>query len=218
MPPPVKLLISWDDDAAPSLAAGAVELDATTLIGFESAAEVTEHPVERGPSVGDHIRPNNGTVTLEGVVTDAPITLPTTQAPGVSVASGTVSLPGGGTAVAQRFSGTINRVRLCDETLRELVEAGALVTLTSGLRTVDSLAITRYAPERNADTGNSMKVTMAFKRVRIATTARAPVPLVRRAQVTLDRGAQPADNRTAAARLSDTAPMQALGRLLAGGG
>lgn len=218
MPPPVKLLISWDDDAAPSLAAGAVELDATTLIGFESAAEVTEHPVETGPSVGDHIRPMNGTVTLEGIITDAPIVLPSTQAQGVSVASGTVSLPGGGTAVAQRFSGTINRVRLCDETLRELVEAGALVTLTSGLRTVDSLAITRYAPERNADTGNSMKVTMAFKRVRIATTARAPVPLVRRAQVTLDRGAQPADNRTAAARLSDTAPMQALGRLLAGGG
>lgn len=214
----VKLMLSWDDDAAPGLAAGAVELDATTLIGFESAAEVTEHPVERGPSVGDHIRPMNGTVTLEGIITDAPIVLPSTQAQGVSVASGTVSLPGGGTAVAQRFSGTINRVRLCDETLRELVEAGALVTLTSGLRTVDSLAITRYAPERNADTGNSMKVTMAFKRVRIATTARAPVPLVRRAQVTLDRGAQPADNRTAAARLSDTAPMQALGRLLAGGG
>ena len=218
MPPPVKLLISWDDDAAPSLAAGAVELDATTLIGFESAAEVTEHPVETGPSVGDHIRPMNGTVTLEGIITDAPIVLPSTQAQGVSAASGTVSLPGGGTAVAQRFSGTINRVRLCDETLRGLVEAGALVTLTSGLRTVDSLAITRYAPERNADTGNSMKVTMAFKRVRIATTARAPVPLVRRAQVTLDRGAQPADNRTAAARISDTAPMRALGSLLAGGG
>lgn len=216
--PAVKLLISWDDDAAPGLAAGAVELDAVSLLGFESAAEVTEHPVETGPSVGDHIRPMNGTVTLEGIITDAPIVLPSTQAQGVSVASGTVSLPGGGTAVAQRFSGTINRVRLCDETLRGLVEAGALVTLTSGLRTVDSLAITRYAPERNADTGNSMKVTMAFKRVRIATTARAPVPLVRRAQVTLDRGAQPADNRTAAARLSDTAPMQALGRLLAGGG
>lgn len=214
----VKLMLSWDDDAAPGLAAGAVELDAVSLLGFESAAEVTEHPVETGPSVGDHIRPMNGTVTLEGIITDAPIVLPSTQAQGVSVASGTVSLPGGGTAVAQRFSGTINRVRLCDETLRELVEAGALVTLTSGLRTVDSLAITRYAPERNADTGNSMKVTMAFKRVRIATTARAPVPLVRRAQVTLDRGAQPADNRTAAARLSDTAPMQALGRLLAGGG
>lgn len=210
MPPPVKLLISWDDDAAPGLAAGAVELDAVSLIGFESAAEVTEHPVETGASVGDHVRPTNGTVTMEGVITDAPIALPTTQAPGVSVASGTVSLPGGGTAVSSRFSGTINRMRLCDETLRGLVESGALVSVTSGLRTADSLAITRYRPERNADTGNSMKVTMELKRVRIATTARAPVPAVRRAQVQLDRGSQPADNRTAAARLADTAPMRRL--------
>lgn len=212
----VKTLLTWEDDAATNTTAGALEIDATSLIGFEAAAEVTEHPVESGPAVGDHVRPKNGTISLEGVITNTPITLPATQMNGVTIASASVTLPGGGTAVARQYSGVVDRVRVCDNVLLGLTNAGAIVSLTSGLRIVDSLAITRYRVEKNTDTGHSVRITMELKRVRIATTARAAVPLVRRARVTLERGAQPADNRSAAARIQDSAPMQTLGRLLTG--
>lgn len=208
----VKTLLTWE--AASNVAAGALELDATTLLGFETAAEVTEHPVETGPGVADHIRPLNGTLALEGVITDHPIALPATQMNGATLSPGTVDLPGGGRATVQRFSAPVDRVRVCDAVLQSLVDGGVLVTVTTGLRTTESLAIARHRAERNGETGESVKVVLEFKRVRLATTARAPVPLVRRAQVQLDRGAQPADNRTAAARLSDTAPMRRLAEAL----
>lgn len=211
----VKTLLTWE--AFSSVPAGALEIDAVGLLGFDQVAEVTEHPVETGSAVADHIRPQSGTVTTEGVITNAPLVLPSTQMNGATLAAGSVSLPDGSKATALRFSSAFDRVRDCDAVLQLLAESGALVSLSTGLRSVSSLAVSRYHAERNAETGESIKVTLELKRVRLATTARAPVPLVRRAQVQLERGAQPADNRTAAARLQDTAPMQALGRLLTGG-
>jgi len=208
--PAVKTMLTWEAAEAAGVAAGALELDATSLLGFETTAEVTEHPVERGPNVADHIRPMNGTLAMEGVITDHPIALPATQMNGATLAPAAVDLPGGGRATVQRFSADVDRVRLCDALLQTLVDGGVLVTVTTGLRTTDSLAIARHRAERNGETGESVKVTLEFKRVRLATTARAPVPLVRRAQVQSDRGAQPADNRTAGTRLADTAPMRAL--------
>lgn len=216
--PAVKTMLTWEASEAAGVAAGALELDATTLLGFEATAEVTEHPVERGPNVVDHIRPMNGTLAVEGVITDHPIALPATQMNGATLAPGAVDLSGGGRATVQRFSAPVDRVRACDAVLQSLVDGGVLVTVTAGLRTVESLAIARHRAERNGETGESVKVTLEFKRVRLATTARAPVPAVRRAQVRLERGAQPADNRTGLARVEDTGPMQALGRVLAGGG
>lgn len=211
----VKTLLTWE--AFSSVPAGALEIDATTLLGFETAAEIPEHPVEEGPAVSDHIRPMNGVITLEGVITNHPIILPSTQMNGATLASASVTLPDGSRATAWKFSAEVDRVRACDAAIQSVIDGGALVSLSAGLRSVDGLGFARYRAERNADTGESVKVTMELRKVRIATTARAPVPLVRRAQVQLERGAQPADNRTAAARLQDTAPMQALGRLLAGG-
>ena len=217
-PPPVRTMITWEDDAAAGVTAGALELDATSLLGFEDTAEVTEHPVETGAAVADHIRPLNGTLSLEGVITNTPLILPSTQMNGVTLSSGTVSLPGGGSVTVQKFSAPFDRVKACDEVLYGLIRAGARVTVTTGLRITESLAIARYRPEKHADTGDSIKVTLEFKRVRIATTARAPVPAVRRAQVTLERGAQPADNRSFLARTLDGGAPATAARTLARGG
>lgn len=208
----VKTMLTWE--ATSRVAAGALEIDATTLLGFETAAEITEHPVETGPNVADHIRPQNGVITLEGVVTNHPIELPGTQMNGATLTNASVNLPDGSRATVRKFSAEVDRVRACDAAIQSAVDGGALVSFSAGLRSVDGLAVARYRAERNGETGESVKVTMELRKVRLAATARAPVPLVRRAQVQLERGAQPADNRTAAARLSDTAPMRRLAEAL----
>lgn len=219
MAPPriTRTLLSWDDDPAVNVTAGALEIDATSILGFEETAEITEHPVETGTAVADHIRPLNGTISLEGVITNSPIILPATQMNGVTLAPAAVPLPGGGSVTAQKFSAPFDRVRACDEVLAGLIRAGARVTVTTGFRITESLGIARYKAEKNGETGDSVKITLELKRVRIATTARAPVPAVRRAQVTLERGAQPADNRSSAARIQDSAPMRAVLNALGGG-
>jgi hypothetical protein len=42
-------------------------------------AEVTDHPVENGPGITDHIRPTSRTVRIEGLVTNHPLELPLTH-------------------------------------------------------------------------------------------------------------------------------------------
>jgi len=118
---------------------------------------------------------------------------------GVTRTSGSIPLPGGERATAQVFSGPFDRVRACDRVLAALIEAGTLLTVTTGLRTTESLGLTRYKAERSSQHGDAVKVVLEFKRVRVASTRRVAVPAVRRAQVQVDRGAQPVDNRSALA-------------------
>lgn len=52
---------------------GAIELDAVLSEAFQGRAEVTSHPVERGPSISDHIRPEPRAIDIVGIVSDFPV-------------------------------------------------------------------------------------------------------------------------------------------------
>lgn len=199
----VRTLIQWTDAAG---ATGALEVDATMTRGWETAAEVSEFPVESGTDVTDNIRAKNGTITMEGVISNTPVVLPSTQMDGITLAPGSVALPGGDgaqKATLFRWSGVFDRRKACDGILRAISEAGAPVSLTTSLRTMTDLGITRYKVDEDGDTGESLKFIMEFKALRIATTQRAPVPAVRRLQVTAPRAVQPPDNRSTLARALD---------------
>lgn len=196
-------LIGWTDANG---VAGALEIDATKARGFELAAEVTEFPVESGSAITDHIRPTNGTVAIEGVISNTPLNAAATQMGGVTQSAQSVVLPGGdGTAKAtlHRWSGPFDRRLACDAILAGLVAAGTPVTLTTSLRILENLAITRYKVDESAETGEALPVVLEFKALRLATVARAPVPAVRRLQVPQQRGVVPADDRSALARALD---------------
>jgi hypothetical protein len=198
-----RTLLQWTDASG---ATGLLELDATPVRGFEQAAEVTEFPVETGSAITDHVRPLNPTVALEGVVSNTPIVAPATQLNGATQGPGVVQLRGPDGAVKAsliRFSRALDRVKLCDELLAGLVTSGTPVKLTTTLRTIENLAITRYKVDQDATTGESIKVTLELKRLRIVSTARSAVPAVRRLQVTSNRAVQPPDDRSALARIAD---------------
>lgn len=198
-----RTLIEWTTTAG---ATGALEIDATKTRGFELAAEVTEFPVETGSAITDHIRPLNGTLAIEGVISNTPIVLPTTQMDGVTRTLESVALVGGDgrqRATLHRWSGAFDRVRVCDGLLAGLVSSGTPVRVTTSLRTLENLAITRYNVPQDATTGESLPIVLEFKALRIATTARAAVPAVRRLQVPAQRAVQPTDNRSALARVLD---------------
>lgn len=50
-------------------------VDVTLNITPTFSAEVTQHPVEEGPDVADHIRVKNVTVTMDGYCSETPLTL-----------------------------------------------------------------------------------------------------------------------------------------------
>lgn len=169
-----------------------LDFDVTTAEGFESSAELSEHPVETGSAIGDHVRPANDVISLEGIITNAPVRIPLGQTRGLTRAPANVDLRVAGQTVQvqlQRWSGTLDRVRECDALLAGLVAGGTLVTLSSGLRTVESLVVVRYRVDRNADTGNGLPFAVDLKRARVVSTSRVAVPAVPAARVAQNRGA-----------------------------
>lgn len=73
MRPPVHVMI------------GDVWVDVTIREGHGISAEVTEHPVELGSDVTDHIRPTPRSVQIEGVVSNTPIELPGSHTDGARI-------------------------------------------------------------------------------------------------------------------------------------
>lgn len=51
----------------------AVEFDCTLTETHSSSAKATEHPVEEGANVSDHVRPELDRVQIEGVITNTPL-------------------------------------------------------------------------------------------------------------------------------------------------
>lgn len=173
----------------------ALEIDATPSQGYEATAEATEHPVERGAPITDHVRPNNPTITLEGIISNTPVAVPTTQIQGARRATATVELTVNGQtlhASLAQWSSAFDRVRECDQLLEYLVSAGVIVRLTTGLRQTEGLVVTRYKVDKTRETGETLPVVLEFKRVRQVSVQRVTVPAVRRGQLLDSRGPQPA--------------------------
>ena len=168
-----------------------LDLDVATAEGYESSAEVTEHPVETGSAIADHVRPANDTISLEGIISNAPIRIPAGQTRGLSRATANVDLSVGGQRVQvqlQRWSGVLDRARECDGLLAGLVAGGTLVTLATGLRVISPLVVVRYRVDRSADNGGALPFAIDLKRVRVVSTSRVAVPAIPAARVSQNRG------------------------------
>lgn len=68
---------------AANLTIGTIWIDVALSEKHSLTADVTEHPVEEGVNITDHVRPQPRTVQLEGLVTNHPTELPLSHAGGV---------------------------------------------------------------------------------------------------------------------------------------
>jgi hypothetical protein len=65
---------------AANLTIGPIWIDVSISEQHSLSADVTEHPVESGPNIVDHVRPQPRTVRIEGLVTNHPIEAPLSHA------------------------------------------------------------------------------------------------------------------------------------------
>jgi hypothetical protein len=63
-------LLTWKDPAGATVF---VQFDVVTHEEHEGSVTITEHPVEDGPDVADHARPQAETITVEGFVSNSPL-------------------------------------------------------------------------------------------------------------------------------------------------
>lgn len=157
---------------------GALELDVTVRDTHRSAADVTEHAVEDGANVTDHVRPQQDRLSLEGWVSNTPLRLAKDHTNGVtgSVRTTELQTPAGallGSRAASvfRLEGDYDRVTSVHEELRRLIRQGIVCGISTSLRDYENMVLHDLEAPRDAESGNqAVRVRIEAKQVRIVST------------------------------------------------
>lgn len=130
-----------------------IDVAVTEEHSFEN--EVTDHPVEKGSSIADHVRPKPNTVTVEGLVSDTPLS---------DVSQFRTAFSDGSIPSREAFA-----------RLDDLRTSRQIVTVTTSLRDYDNMVVQSISVPRDAKTGNALRFKAIFKQIRVVDTERATV-------------------------------------------
>lgn len=126
-----------------------VTFDATPTEQHDADTETTDSPVEQGVDVTDHARPKPRTLTLEAIVSEAPIP-PPGSAPG--------------TAPDPQAPGTAY------QTLLHMRDNATLLSVETSLESYDSMLLTHIGVARKAADGKSLRVQLGFKEIQVVSS------------------------------------------------
>lgn len=140
---------------------GSIVVDACMTENHQLDSEVTDHPVERGADVTDHVRPKPAVVTLDCVISNTPVDV--TQRARVLQASGVTFES---TAVDQS-TGVAGYAEQAYKTLLALREAGDYLTVVTQLATYENMVIQSLSIPVSIATGDAMRFSVTFKEVRV---------------------------------------------------
>lgn len=154
------------------------ELDVAVNEDHTFESEVTEHPVEIGADVADHVRARPITVTLEGIVSDTPIGAVAQRRQQFTLVNGEAfALP---SEEALAF-------------LRAVHEAREPVTIQTSLGSYENMMLRSLQVPRSTETGEALRFTASFVQVVIVQNLRTVVRVaVPRASNKVNRGNKPA--------------------------
>lgn len=195
--------------------AASITPDACVEEAHDGSSDVTEDAVESGAPISDHVRQKQNMLTLQIVISNSPIVQPPDQMSGVTSSMQAVQLTGTKQqAVLLTYSGNFDRVGVVHDELHRLKDEGVLLTVTTSLKTYDSMILYGISVKRNASYAHALYANLTFKQIRIAQTQTAPAPSIPRARSGAARGqqtptatpAQPASQANASlwSRLSGT--------------
>jgi hypothetical protein len=185
----VSTVVTWEDDGG---AAQTLELDVDLQESHDLASDITEHPVEEGADVTDHVRPRLRRVTLEGYVSDTPwITNPGVaelaefksielQIPpkpqqislsgGLAAGIGAISDALFGPTPAPKatiltLDDMTSRKRAVYDALEDIRLNARLCRVITSLHEYDNMLIEQVVPTRTPASGNGASFVVTFKEV-----------------------------------------------------
>jgi hypothetical protein len=140
-----------------------ITLDASLTETHTAEVETTDHPVEKGANITDHLRAKPRMVTIEGVVTNTP--MPDSGANAQNAETSQVRTPDGRVVFESRTP-TQDATR-AGAAYRDLLalRAGKLITIVTALETFESMAITSIAVPRDARSGQSIRFILQAKEI-----------------------------------------------------
>lgn len=141
---------------------GSIRFDATLQETHQDSSDITEHPVEEGFNVSDHIRQKPPTLTLTGIISNTPLS--SEQAQRVVSAGGGVTVTT--KASAARPEGATGYAQKAYSELRSLA-VGQLVRVVTATRTYENMAIADITVPRDPRTGDALFFQIQLRQVRI---------------------------------------------------
>lgn len=123
---------------------GSITLDATILESHEYSAEVTNHPIETGGFVTDHIYENPRIVSIEGHITDSPVVFFTD------------------------LGGISKRSVEAHDQLVALYQSRNIVSVVTGLKIYSDMVIENLTFPKNQQTGRKLEFRAQFKEIKTA--------------------------------------------------
>lgn len=174
-----------------------IEFDTLVRSNETIAVTVTEHAVEKGANVNDHVRQQPDRLSVEAMVSNTPIVVPQTQMRGVSgsfqstevqyqnidrppVGLGPASallaqpVPKSASVNMLKFTGQFDRVRDVYGELRLIKENGLTCSIRlvekGGLVDYTDMVIVNLGTVRETTSGSARSFSIDFQRIRIVDT------------------------------------------------
>lgn len=132
---------------------GGVQIDVSVRETHRTSSEVTDHAIELGADIQDHVRRLPDEVSLEGIVSNLPTNL-----------IDKVALESSGDDAQKRYQDLI-----------DLVESADVFELVTGLRSYVDMVFERFEVDRDQNTGEIVRFRADMKQLRFATSEIAPV-------------------------------------------
>jgi hypothetical protein len=161
-----------------------LKIDATRAEEHTFKSKATQHEVEDGANISDHVIKGGRMVTLNGVISDDPISITAAAVGGISGITG--SLVGGlGGAVA---TGAISKIgselistgskpsKDAIDILEYIYEENIPLMITTSLKTYTNMIMESLTVPRNSRNANSLEFSASFKEIRIVENEVVEIP------------------------------------------
>lgn len=158
---------------------GHIVFDASLSETHTESADVTQHPVEFGANITDHIRRQPAQVEINGLVTDHPI-----------VFAASLAAP---SPIDDDLDTASKRADLAYAYLQAVMEYGELVTVVTSLREYENMAIKSLVVTRDVNNGQVLNCSVGLIEVILAETqtATASAPTATSSKGAADKGKKP---------------------------
>ncbi len=141
---------------------GGLTLDAAVEITHSAEVEVTDHAVEVGANISDHARPKPITLTIDGLISNTPVSLE--QAKRVRQLTGFEFVS---TAPSESKTRSPGYAEQAFSLLENLRTQGALLSVVTPMRSYDNLVITSLSVPQSARTGEALSFKLSLKQIRL---------------------------------------------------
>ena len=171
---------------------GDLGIDCTVTETHTATATVTEHPVESGSNITDHIRPEPVQLAVTGIITNSPIGTRQTQR---------VINAGGAVVTATQLEAAPNALGYAQTAWKKLEgyrQTAKPIRVVTRDRTYESMAMLSLTVPKTAKTGDALEFSATFKEVRIVEnrTTRRVVAKAPKSHAKVDTGKQPTAGQT----------------------